>query len=43
LNDKEYVGDSLFEDMITIIKRFWALLVDIFSSVKDSLNEKTYV
>ncbi|SFV56937.1 hypothetical protein MNB_SV-9-468 [hydrothermal vent metagenome] len=43
LNNKEYVGNSLFEDMITIIKKFWALLVDIFSSVKDLLNEKTYI
>ncbi|MGJ0310771.1 hypothetical protein [Aliarcobacter cryaerophilus] len=43
LNDKEYVGDSLFEDMITIMKKFWKLLVDIFSSVKNSLEEKQYV
>jgi len=43
INSKEYVGDSLLEDMITIIKKFWTLLVDIFSSVKDSLNEKNYI
>ncbi len=43
LDNKEYVGDSLYEDMITVIKKFWELLVDIFSAVKDTLNEKKYV
>jgi Zn-dependent protease len=38
----EITGDSLIEDMITIAKKFWALLVDIFSAVKDSLEEKSY-
>ena len=39
LNDEEYIGDSLFEDMITIIKKFWMLLIDILSSVGHSLAE----
>lgn len=43
LNDEMYVGDSLIEDIITICKKFWAVLVDIFMAVKDDFMEKSHV
>ena len=33
------VGNSLVMDLITATKLFWALLVDIFSSVKDAWSD----
>lgn len=35
----ELVSESIVEDTITIVKQFWQLLVDIFSSVKDELRD----
>lgn len=35
----ELTGDSLIADMITIARRFWELFVDIFSTIKDSMEE----
>lgn len=34
----EYVGNSIIEDIITIAKKFWALLINILESLKNSLN-----
>lgn len=35
----ENVSDSILEDLITIAKKFWTLIVDIFTAVKDELKD----
>lgn len=35
----EPVSDSILEDLITIAKKFWTLIVDIFTAVKDELRD----
>lgn len=35
----EPVSDSILEDLITITKKFWALIVDIFTAVKEELKD----
>lgn len=35
----EPVSDSILEDLITIAKKFWTLIVDIFTAVKEELRD----
>lgn len=32
------VGDSIIEDLITIVKKFWSLFVDIFKTLKNEIR-----
>ena len=34
----EVVGDSIIEDLITIVKKFWSLFVDIFKTLKNEIR-----
>ena len=34
----EIVADSIMEDLITIVKKLWNLLVDIFKTLKDEIR-----
>ncbi|MEM5557341.1 hypothetical protein AAHK07_02345 [Aliarcobacter cryaerophilus] len=38
LTKGEIVSDSIMEDLITIVKKFWNLLVDIFKTLKDEIR-----
>lgn len=38
LTKGEIVADSIMEDLITIVKKFWNLLVDIFKTLKDEIR-----
>lgn len=35
----EPVSDSILEDLITIAKKFWTLIVDIFTALKEELRD----
>ena len=38
----EAVGDSLMEDLITVAKKFWSFISEIFFAVKDYFVERNY-